>query len=141
MELFIKAIQNNGWPSRVRSDKGGKNVEVARMMVSYRGLNRSSHIAGSSVHNQRIERLWRDTFRYLYCTCIILVFMKWKKVSCYVLPMNCTCFVYTMYFFQELSFNCKGLWKAGTIIVYVLKWIDTRAALDKRFMFCRSVNS
>ncbi len=41
-------------------DKGGENVEVARYIVEERGAGHA--IVGRSVHNQRIERLWRDLF-------------------------------------------------------------------------------
>ena len=63
LEQFRKAVRECGWPSRVRSDKGGENVEVAKAMINVRGNGRKSHLTGSSVHNQHIERLWRDTFR------------------------------------------------------------------------------
>ena len=66
LELFQNATTLFGVPSRVRSDHGGENVGICEYMVTVRGIGRASHIAGSSVHNQRIERLWRDVF---CCVC------------------------------------------------------------------------
>ena len=63
MSSFVEGTKKYGIPSRVRSDYGGENIEVGRFMESKRGRNRGSHIQGSSVHNQRIERLHRDTMR------------------------------------------------------------------------------
>ncbi len=59
-ELFLLAVQKHQLPSRVRSDQGTENVLVAQHMIEKRGAERHSMITGSSVHNQRIERLWRD---------------------------------------------------------------------------------
>ncbi|CAG2225216.1 unnamed protein product [Mytilus edulis] len=58
LEQFVKACTTLGVPSRVRSDHGAENTKVALFMNLIRG--RSSHITGRSVHNQRIERVWRD---------------------------------------------------------------------------------
>lgn len=63
MSSFLASTRKYGIPSRVRSYYGGENIEVGRFMESVRGRNRGSHIQGSSVHNQRIERLHRDTTR------------------------------------------------------------------------------
>ena len=68
MSSFLKSTRRYGIPSRVRSDYGGENIEVGRFMESTRGRNRGSHIQGSSVHNQRIERLHRDTTRCWLCS-------------------------------------------------------------------------
>jgi len=67
-QLFRHATMEFGIPSHVRSDKGGENILVCLFMVAYRGPGRASHIAGSSVHNQRIERLWRDVYRCVCCS-------------------------------------------------------------------------
>ena len=71
LQLFIKAVDQHGLPSRVRSDKGGENVRVSLYMLEHpkHGPGRGGMITGRSVHNQRIERLWRDVFEsvlYIY---------------------------------------------------------------------------
>ena len=59
LQFFQQAEQQYGLPLRVRSDFGGENAEVWHYM--YRSqLNLDAVIKGSSVHNQRVERLNRD---------------------------------------------------------------------------------
>ncbi|KAK1229293.1 hypothetical protein PQX77_007651 [Marasmius sp. AFHP31] len=61
--LFHLARSVHGTPSRVRGDHGTENLDVAGWMEANFGVERGSYIWGRSVHNIRIERLWRDVTR------------------------------------------------------------------------------
>lgn len=63
--FFLEAVEKHGVPSRVRADQGVKNVDIARWMFTVKGCGRGSFISGKSVHNQRIDRLWKDVWMYV----------------------------------------------------------------------------
>ena len=62
-KLLLQAARRYSLPSRVRSDQGGENRLVALHMIRHRGAEGRSMIVGSSVHNQRVERLWCDLYQ------------------------------------------------------------------------------
>ena len=80
LSAFSAAVEEYGTPSRIRIDKG---VSLYMIEHSERGPDRHSVIAGRSVHNQRIERLWRDL--YSGCVCLFYNFFIFLKKSVYLM--------------------------------------------------------
>ena len=64
LSAFTEAVDEYGLLSHIRVDGGGENILVAQYMLQHpeRASNPRSVIVGRSVHNQRIERLWRDLY-------------------------------------------------------------------------------
>ena len=56
-----------GLPKKICSDHRGENVPVWRYMITVHG-HQQCVIVGSSTHNERIERLWRDVHRSVLVT-------------------------------------------------------------------------
>ena len=81
MQCFAEAVARYVLPSRVRSDYGVENIDVARFMIENRGSGRGSIITGSSVHNTRIERLWCDVVE-LYSVHIAISSITWRIMGC-----------------------------------------------------------
>lgn len=63
LDSFINGISSFGSPACVRTDCGGENVDVWRYMLSTNQSDPSCVITGSSTHNVRVERMWRDMCR------------------------------------------------------------------------------
>ena len=63
LEQFRGAVAKYGLPSHIHIDRGGENVDVSMHLLNLplRGPNRSI-IVGKGVHNQRVERVWRDFY-------------------------------------------------------------------------------
>ena len=65
LQCFLEGIRYYGLPSRVRCDRGRENVLLSQFVLTHHpqcGPVCNSCITGRSVHNQCIERFWRDLF-------------------------------------------------------------------------------
>ena len=62
---FLEAVNRFRCPEKIRTDYGTENIQMARWMLDYHGVEKRPVLTGLSVHNQRIERLWVDVKTYV----------------------------------------------------------------------------
>ena len=61
LQSFLEGLAKFGIPDWVCSDHGGENINVWRHMPSIHN-DPACVLTGSSTHNERVERLWRDVY-------------------------------------------------------------------------------
>ena len=66
VEAFVGGVDKFGLPQQIRSDHGGENIDIWRYMLTTHSNDPLCVLTGSSTHNERVERLWRDVNR---CVC------------------------------------------------------------------------
>ena len=107
---FLEAVEKYHMPSQVRSDQGGETVLVAQ------------HIVGSSVHNQRIERLWKDVHKSVKSLYKLSYFMEQNDL---LHPLEgkiyLFCIISTFHILTELSLVLR---QVGIIILFTLLKIN-----------------
>ena len=105
--LFVTACNNIGIPSRVRSDCGSNIYEL----VSW--CWRGSHIAGTSVLNQRIQHLWRD----VYVTCTSLLYHLFHSLEdCGLLDPESDIHLYALqYVYKQIITHFGGIMELASI--------------------------
>jgi hypothetical protein len=82
LAAFLRGVEGvSHIPLRVRADKGSENREVGLWIIVAYGENRGSFITGRSVHNQRIERIWREVNRWM--TSFHLIFQHLRQIDLY----------------------------------------------------------
>ena len=64
--LFQEKVECFYWPPWVRSNQGMENIGVSQLMLVKFAPENVPQLTGLSVHNQRIERLWRDVVTYIF---------------------------------------------------------------------------
>lgn len=114
-DQFVQATARYGVPSPVRCDHGGENNTVCLFMNIYHGSERGSAIRGRSVHNQRIERLWRDLWWGM--TNVYHQFSPFSRgMESLTVPMSDTCGHCIMCTFPGLTRTWRFSGNSGTIM-------------------------
>jgi hypothetical protein len=89
LAVFLHAVNEYGFPLHIRTDMGTENVLMADAQLIARG--EQGMLVGRSVHNQRIERLWKD-MKVDAVDEFIRVFEKFKSAGVNFLDdIDCFC--------------------------------------------------
>ena len=78
LQCFVYGVRAHGLPSRVRSDNGLENVNIAQFMIEKRGRERGSIITGKSTHYQNLRGCGEMSLM-VSCVSTIICFTSWKS--------------------------------------------------------------
>jgi hypothetical protein len=62
LDVFLHAVLEHGFPSRVRGDRGRENVELSVLMILAKGLHRASFMWGSCAFYITFQYLQYNNF-------------------------------------------------------------------------------
>ena len=75
-----------------------ENYAVAVHVLLHRGVDRNSMITGASIHNQRIERLWRDVHQSVAILYYLLFyFLESQQLLDPLTRFTCMCYIMCRY--------------------------------------------
>lgn len=118
MSIFHENVAIYGLPKHIRCDLGGENVKIAEFMITKRGCNNRAVIIGRSVHNQRIERLWKDVFNGCLSRFHSLLYKIEENHFDFNFDINDEFDICCLkYFFLPIINKCLNQWREA--------WIDT----------------
>ena len=139
LQLFRRAIEVYGLTNKIRTDQGGENTDIWRYMIEEYSSSEAV-ITGSSVHNERIERLWRDVSRSV--SSIFINSFRTLEERNQLNPLNvadifCLHWVYLPKI-NQILLNSQ---KAGIVTPFLLSTIRHLISCSAKECFLKCINN
>lgn len=106
MKMFGVAVARCGLPRRVRADKGSEN-SLVRDFIREQHQRVNAFLYGKSLHNVRIERLWRDVNGQV-SSFFKEIFLNMEEQECLDITANLDMFCLSYVFMPRIKERLKN---------------------------------